>query len=617
MTGRVICLKYLAMVVLCALAAVLADRWAAAAAAPPTIAITPNYAVLQPGASLQFAATVSGTPNTAVSWQVNNVNGGDPTDGTVSAGLFTAPVAIPVLPTATITAVSVADPSVTATATVTLVAQPATGITHYVATTGNDSNPGTLALPWRTIQHAANVVQPGDTVYVRAGVYHEAVTIARSGSASAGYITFSSYPGERATLDGQGVPITNGQWGLFTITDPNPPFAPVNDVIINGFELRNYMTKSLADVPIGIYMFGAGSNIQILNNHIHNIATTAPTNPNACGSDAFGLTLYGTETTPIDTLVISGNEIDHLKTGCSETLSLDGNVESFVIASNLVHDDNNIGIGAIGFERVGPEGLDQARNGVIRGNTVYNITSFGNPDYGRQYAADGIYVDGGADIVIEQNLIHHVDLGIELASEHHDHVTSDVIARNNVIYNDNTNGISIGGYANGVGGTDQCTIVNNTLFGNGAINAGQNTASGELQIQYHATNNVVENNLVDGNILHGTKNALFLNNFTKTPTDPASLDDNLYFSLAGANGGDWVWLGKTYQTYAAYRGASGQDGQSRFADPQFTTPLYDIAPTSPAVGAGVDLGAAIVGIVDFAGNPRAQNGAINIGAYQQ
>ena len=32
---------------------------------------------------------------------------------------------------------------------------------------------------------------------------------------------------------------------------------------------------STADTPIGVYIFGAGSNIQIIDNHIHNIATTA------------------------------------------------------------------------------------------------------------------------------------------------------------------------------------------------------------------------------------------------------------------------------------------------------------------------------------------------------
>src|SRR5467141_3206547 len=63
---------------------------------------------------------------------------------------------------------------------------------------------------------------------------------------------------------------------------------------------------------------------------------------------------------------------------------------------------------------------------------------------------------------------------------------------NNLVYFGNSAGVSIGGYASAVGGTDHATIVNNTLF----KNDGKNTGSGEFQIQYHATNNVFKNNVV-------------------------------------------------------------------------------------------------------------------------
>src|SRR5476651_1873017 len=44
--------------------------------------------------------------------------------------------------------------------------------TYYVAVDGKDSNPGTLQLPLATIQKAQSLVNPGDTVYLRGGVYH-------------------------------------------------------------------------------------------------------------------------------------------------------------------------------------------------------------------------------------------------------------------------------------------------------------------------------------------------------------------------------------------------------------------------------------------------------------
>src|SRR5450755_4381669 len=71
----------------------------------------------------------------------------------------------------------------------------------YVATTGADSNPGTQAAPWRTIQHAADTLRAGSTVNVRSGVYEELVSINASGNASDGFISFQSYPGETAILD--------------------------------------------------------------------------------------------------------------------------------------------------------------------------------------------------------------------------------------------------------------------------------------------------------------------------------------------------------------------------------------------------------------------------------
>ena len=62
--------------------------------------------------------------------------------------------------------------------------------------------------------------------------------------------------------------------------------------------------------------------------------------------------------------------------------------------------------------------MDSARDGVIRGNTVWNVDSYGNPAYGTDRSADGIYVDGGRDVLVEGNVVHDVNIGIEFASEH-------------------------------------------------------------------------------------------------------------------------------------------------------------------------------------------------------
>jgi parallel beta-helix repeat protein len=112
----------------------------------------------------------------------------------------------------------------------------ATAITYYVSTTGNDSNPGTSASPFKTIQKAANTAQSGDSVSVLAGNYPERVTVNRG-------ITFQA----------QGTVVTRG----FTVNADN--------VTIRGFEITD--TPGSGNTGWGIYL--AGSNCVIEDNYIH------------------------------------------------------------------------------------------------------------------------------------------------------------------------------------------------------------------------------------------------------------------------------------------------------------------------------------------------------------
>lgn len=72
---------------------------------------------------------------------------------------------------------------------------------YYVATDGDDGNPGTLAEPFRTIQKAADMAEPGDTVVIRGGTYRETVTPANSGTPG-NPITYLPYDGEEVTVSG-------------------------------------------------------------------------------------------------------------------------------------------------------------------------------------------------------------------------------------------------------------------------------------------------------------------------------------------------------------------------------------------------------------------------------
>ncbi len=85
------------------------------------IAISPETTSVQAGVSLQFASSVNFSSNTAVEWQVEGVSGGNSNVGTITtAGYYTAPNAIPASNPVTVTVVSKADSSKTASATVTI-----------------------------------------------------------------------------------------------------------------------------------------------------------------------------------------------------------------------------------------------------------------------------------------------------------------------------------------------------------------------------------------------------------------------------------------------------------------------------------------------------------------
>ena len=364
-------------------------------------------------------------------------------------------------------------------------------------------------------------------------------------------------------------------------------------------------------MPAGIYVEGASHDLQILNNRVHAIEN----NYNGVAANAFGIAFYGTSASqPITNLVVDGNEVYNLKTGSSESLSLNGNATGFLVSNNRVHDNNNIGIVFIGFEGTCSDSAqDQARNGVCRGNTVWNIDTTGNPAYknGSAYdpSADGIYVDGGTGIVIERNLVSTCDLGIEVTSEHAGHYASHVNVRDNFIHHCMTTGISAGGYSTAVGWTQSCTFTNNTLFLNDTLQQG----NGELELQYNVTGCDFRNNI----LYAGPQNLLMSNPYTQNSGN--TVDYNIYFTAAGNSNSQWQWKNVTKTGLAAYQTASGNDANSVFVDPQFISvsgsiPNIHLQPASAAIDAGDPLFTPGTGELDFDGNPRVINFRLDIGA---
>ena len=100
----------------------------------------------------------------------------------------------------------------------------------HVATTGSDSSEGSPDRPLRTIDRAAELAQPGDTVVVHEGVYREWVRPRRGGLSDRRRITYEAAPGEHVVITGSEQvtgwePVEGSVW---TVTVPNALFGSFN-----------------------------------------------------------------------------------------------------------------------------------------------------------------------------------------------------------------------------------------------------------------------------------------------------------------------------------------------------------------------------------------------------
>ncbi|MBW2525490.1 MAG: right-handed parallel beta-helix repeat-containing protein [Deltaproteobacteria bacterium] len=220
----------------------------------------------------------------------------------------------------------------------------------------DDNNPGTEALPWATIQHAAATLQPGERVAIKAGNYSP-FNPQQSGTAGK-RIVYSAYPGHEhaVVIDGTGLT----RRGLIEI-------RAKDYITIEGFRLQN------ANMD-GVYVEGVAGE-----RHGHHIIrdcqvdTTGNSGVYVCGL-VMGQTIPSDDYRTIDVLI---EECDITNTntpsGVNEALTVGGGVDGVIARSNVVHDTDQYGIDF----KLG------VRNGVIAGNRIYNVEKH------------GIYLDAG------------------------------------------------------------------------------------------------------------------------------------------------------------------------------------------------------------------------------
>ncbi len=456
---------------------------------------------------------------------------------------------------------------------------------YFVNPAGNDANSGTLNQPWQTIQHAANTVAPGSIVNIMAGTYNEKVSINVSGTFQ-NKIVFQNYIGQQVILDGTNIA------GNAMIEIVNQ-----NNITIRGLEIRNNIQNDAQ----GILIEGTSQNITIVSNLIHDIHFSAnPNDPATTNTNSQPLIVYGTDgLTEIGGLIIDSNEIRNCRTGYSEALALNGNVYGFNVRFNKVHDISNIGIDLIGHEGTCPNAsFDVARFGNIQWNEVWNCVS--------AYATSaGIYVDGGSNLIIENNRVYQNGWGIEVGCENIGQETNYITVRNNLIYNNFDSGISIGGfdYPGGSGKVNYARVNNNTLINNVT---GQ-TGNGEINVYYN------ENVTIINNLVYGTSTNLMLSNSIGSAL--MMIDYNLFYTPNATE--EFLWFGGSHIGLAAWQTQTVFDANSYNTNPllaNVNTFDIHIAANSPAVDAGLPTYLAAVTEVDWDTMTRVQNSRVDIGA---
>lgn len=125
---------------------------------------------------------------------------------------------------------------------------------YYVAKTGNDSAPGTLSRPWKTIAKANSTLAPGDTVYIRSGEYHEVIRPLRSGTVGR-MITYQAHPGDK--------PVITNSLGRIAIVLENRSYIAIDGLTVTGKQpWKNSNLKGWVQIHGGGYNIIRNSDFQ-------------------------------------------------------------------------------------------------------------------------------------------------------------------------------------------------------------------------------------------------------------------------------------------------------------------------------------------------------------------
>ncbi|MCP5108543.1 MAG: right-handed parallel beta-helix repeat-containing protein [bacterium] len=253
---------------------------------------------------------------------------------------------------------------------------------YYVSTNGSDNNDGKeKSTAFRTIAHAFDVVQPGETIQALSGTYYESLTPENLGNSSAA-ITLQGENGS-TILDGQNS-MSLGIW-----------CENCTNLVFEDLVIRNY-----TDIGIGAY----------LSSHITLQDLTVYNNGFAVQLSGWELEGYGIDVDTCSDIMIRDNDV--YQNGPNPQLPdilMGTGINTFSCTDCTIRDNqshNNIGGGIL---------VEDGVNVLVEGNNVFDNDLDATAD---EWWDGGLWVDGGHDITVRNNTFTgNLGPGIEISDE--------------------------------------------------------------------------------------------------------------------------------------------------------------------------------------------------------
>jgi hypothetical protein len=293
-------------------------------------------------------------------------------------------------------------------------AQVSNAATYYVATTGNDADPGTEAQPFRNITRGVQGLKPGDTLYVKSGTYAESLyNKIPAGTSWSAPVTVAAYPGQTVTLK----PAAGAQRVLH-IEGSNTHYIVISGLIFDGTNV----TYDAVKITYGSAS-GAAHHIRLQHSEVRNapgqgILVTKGSD----GNEFLNLSVHDNGRSDFDHgfyIQSSNNLVEHCdvyrQAGWGVHIYTGGPVvaNNNIIRANRLHDNARVGARGQGLIITNGSGnmaynnLIWNNNGGIRAdynasNTkIYNNTVYDNK------GSYGIFITSASTGAVVQNNISY------------------------------------------------------------------------------------------------------------------------------------------------------------------------------------------------------------------